>query len=347
MANHYTVEQKYELISAGLQEILGQEELKKILAQRDLKVYWGTATTGKPHIGYLVPMLKIADFLAAGCEVTVLLADLHAVLDNMKAPLELVKARTAYYKVVITALLRRAGAPLEKIRFVAGTEFQLEKEYVMDAHKLSTLVTVHDAQRAGAEVVKQTDNPHLSGLVYPGMQALDEEYLGVDAQFGGVDQRKIFIYAEKYLPMLGYRKRIHLMNPMVPGLGAGKMSSSEESSKIGLTDTDAQIKKKISKAFCEEGNIEPNGVLSLIGHVILPTLPAGEKFVIDRYKTQDTLAYDSKKSLEADFQNRLIHPADLKQAAAKYLIEFIRPVREEIEKYPELIAQAYPSPAKK
>ena len=61
-------------------------------------------------------------------------------------------------------------------------------------------------------------HPLLSGLLYPGLQALDEEYLGCDAQFGGVDQRKIFTYAEKYLPALGYAKRAHLMNPMVPGL---------------------------------------------------------------------------------------------------------------------------------
>jgi len=47
-----------------------------------------------------------------------------------------------------------------------------------------------------------------------GLQALDEEYLKVDAQFGGVDQRKIFTFSEKYLPQLGYGKRIHLMNPM-------------------------------------------------------------------------------------------------------------------------------------
>lgn len=47
-----------------------------------------------------------------------------------------------------------------------------------------------------------------------GLQALDEEYLKVDAQFGGVDQRKIFTFAEKYLPQLGYAKRAHLMNPM-------------------------------------------------------------------------------------------------------------------------------------
>jgi tyrosyl-tRNA synthetase len=36
-----------------------------------------------------------------------------------------------------------------------------------------------------AEVVKQSDKPALSGLIYPGLQALDEEYLKVDAQFGG------------------------------------------------------------------------------------------------------------------------------------------------------------------
>ena len=35
-----------------------------------------------------------------------------------------------------------------------------------------------------------------------GPQALDEEYLKVDAQFGGVDQRKIFTLAEKVRPVM-------------------------------------------------------------------------------------------------------------------------------------------------
>ena len=51
-------------------------------------------------------------------------------------------------------------------------------------------------------------------MLYPGLQALDEEYLKVDAQFGGVDQRKIFTFSEKYLPKLGYTQRAHLMNTM-------------------------------------------------------------------------------------------------------------------------------------
>ena len=72
-----------------------------MLQERDARIYWGTATTGKPHLAYFVPMSKISDFLRAGCEVTILLADLHAYLDNMKAPWELLKLRTEYYKEII------------------------------------------------------------------------------------------------------------------------------------------------------------------------------------------------------------------------------------------------------
>jgi tyrosyl-tRNA synthetase len=54
-----------------LQEVCKEDLMKQILFEekRDLKVYWGTATTGKPHIAYFVPMTKIADFLRAGCHV--------------------------------------------------------------------------------------------------------------------------------------------------------------------------------------------------------------------------------------------------------------------------------------
>ena len=69
MSEKLTTEEKMALITRNLQEVLGGDNLLKIVQERDLKVYWGTATTGKPHIAYFVPMTKIADFLKAGCEV--------------------------------------------------------------------------------------------------------------------------------------------------------------------------------------------------------------------------------------------------------------------------------------
>lgn len=44
------------------------------------------------------------------------------------------------------------------------------REYTLDVYRLSSVVTEHDAKKAGAEVVKQVEHPLLSGLLYPGLQ---------------------------------------------------------------------------------------------------------------------------------------------------------------------------------
>ncbi len=68
----------------------------------------------------------------------------------------------------------------------AVTHIMLSTSHI--EYSLASIATLRDATRAGSEVVKQVESPQLSSLLYPGMQALDEEYLGVDFQFGGVDQ---------------------------------------------------------------------------------------------------------------------------------------------------------------
>lgn len=177
----------------------------------------GTATTGRPHCGYFVSAMKIAQCLAAGCEVTILLADIHGFLDNLKAPLELVQQRAEYYRRIISSMLEAVGVSLEKLNIVLGSSYQQSPEYVMDVYKLASLISEHDAKRAGAEVVKQTDNAPLSGLLYPILQVLDEQYLGVDAQLGGLDQRKLFIAAKEWLPKLGYREVRYLTSMALDG----------------------------------------------------------------------------------------------------------------------------------
>jgi tyrosyl-tRNA synthetase len=130
--------------------------------------------------------LKIAQLLAAGCDVVVLLADIHGFLDNLKAPIELVEYRVQFYRLAISSILESVGVPTEKLQFVLGSSYQKSSEYVMDLYKLCSVVSEHEAKKAGAEIVKQSDNAPLSGLLYPILQVLDEQYLNVDAQFGGV-----------------------------------------------------------------------------------------------------------------------------------------------------------------
>jgi tyrosyl-tRNA synthetase len=119
--------------------------------------------------------------------------DIHGFLDNLKAPIELVKFRAEYYRYTIAALLKAVNVPIDRLEFVLGSSYELSPEYMMDVLRLASITSERDAKKAGAEVVKQTENAPLSGLLYPLMQALDEQYLDVDMQFGGVDQRKIFV----------------------------------------------------------------------------------------------------------------------------------------------------------
>lgn len=330
--------EQYNLITKGLQETLNGQIIKDVLEKekRPLKVYWGTAPTGTPHCGYFVPMIKLAHFLKAGCEVTVLLADLHAFLDNMKAPLEVVQYRAKFYGFIVRAILTSIGVPIEKLKFVVGSSYQQSPEYIMDIFKLSNVVGQNDAKRAGADVVKQVANPLLSGLIYPLMQALDEEHLGVDAQFGGVDQRKIFVLAEENLKSIGYKKRAHLMNPMVPGLGqGGKMSASDPNSKIDLIEDEKVIRKKVNSAYCAPGDIKDNGLISFLEHVIQPIqelksqVDGTFKFDINRpEKYGGNISYTSIADVKADFESGKLNPVDLKSGTADRIVELLAPINE-------------------
>lgn len=47
-------EEKLDLIKVNLKEVLNPEIMEAALKEgRPLKVYWGTATTGRPHCGYV------------------------------------------------------------------------------------------------------------------------------------------------------------------------------------------------------------------------------------------------------------------------------------------------------
>jgi len=303
-------------------------------------------------------MLKIAHFLRAGCRVKILLADIHGFLDNLKAPIELVKFRAEYYRFIIKALLKAVGVSLEKLEFVLGSSYQLSSDYTMDLFRLSSVVTEHDAKKAGAEVVKQVDNATLSGLIYPLMQSLDEQHLGVDAQFGGVDQRKIFALAQETLPKIGYKERAHLMNPMVPGLAGGKMSASDPDSKIDILDTADAVTKKLRKAYAAAKEVEGNGIISFVEYVLLPISglkreDGKPQFVIKRREGEGApLIYNDIQSLKEDYIADTLTPQLLKAGVTAALIELLAPIQAEFQassEWQDIEKKAYPpaEPAKK
>ena len=344
-----TPQESLDFIKDNLAEIIGIKELEeKVLSGKTLKVYWGTAPTGKPHLGYMIPMIKIAQLVKAGCEMTIMFADLHAYLDAMKTSWELLAFRTKYYEELIKQLLLVLKVDISKIKFIRGSEYQLSKEYTIDVYKLASKLSIDSAQKAGAEVVKQSDNPLLSGLIYPILQVLDEVYLKTDAELGGVDQRKIFMMSHDHIHKIGYKPNIHLMNRMIPSLTsqlAEKMSSSDVNSKIELTENAKSIKKKINKAYLPEGT-SAIPLFEFIRHIIFPVnkLLLRNSFIINRdEKWGGILSFLDFDNLVNDYINKKFSAPDLKMGISDWIIELLDPIRKhfETEEMVELEKSAY------
>jgi tyrosyl-tRNA synthetase len=315
------------------QEIINVDHLKEKASKKQLHGYWGTAPTGKPHIAYLVPILSLSRMIKEGCKITIMIADYHAALDNHKTEWEALHSRTEYYTEIIKELFKLTGVDPTptQLQFTKGTDHQRgNPAYLDDLLKLSTEITVNIAKKATAEVVKCSSNPPLSNCIYPLMQVLDEVYLETDFEFGGVDQRKIFMFGIDYLPRIGYKEpRCYIMNPMIHSLGKeGKMSASETNSKIDLLDLPDDIMKKCRKAFTVDGVVENNGVMELLKYVIfeMPGYEQGLTVCRPEQYGGDIL-FRSYIELERAYIAKEVSSVDLKESLGNELVKILAPLR--------------------
>lgn len=338
----------FKQVLSHCQEVLGKDYLLNLIdtADRPLHGYWGTAPTGRPHVAYLFPILNIARLVKAGVKMTILVADYHAALDNNKTEWEALHSRTEYYITVIKQLLKIAGANTADVRFVKGTAHQRgNPAYLDDLLRLSTKVTVSHAKKATAEVVKCSGNPPLSNCIYPLMQVLDEEHLGTDFEIGGVDQRKIFMFGIDHMPKIGYKRtRCYLMTPMIHSLGkSGKMSASDQKSKIDLLDLDEDIRKKCNMAFTVDGQVEDNGVMELFKFVIFEMPQFQDGVTVKRPdKYGGDVHFNNYYEMEKAFIGRKLASVDIKGALGECLVTILTPLREHInQEHPNLVDNAY------
>lgn len=311
---------RLELIKRNVQEIVTEGELEELLNKKKApRAYVGYEPSGKIHMGHVLTVNKLIDLQKAGFEITVLLADVHAYL-NRKGTLEEVRKIADYNKRCFIAL----GLDKEKTNFVYGSDYQLGAEYMLNVLKLSRSVTLNRARRSMDEVGRAMDDPTVSQMVYPLMQAIDIAMLGVDIAVGGIDQRKIHMLARENLKNLGFETPICIHTPILLGLDGTKMASSKENF-ISVDDTEEEIYKKLKKAYCKIGDTEENPILALFRYHIFPRY---ETVVIERpEKFGGNITYMSYEEMENAFAAESVHPMDLKNSAAKYINEILDPVR--------------------
>ena len=321
------INKRIELIKRNTLEIVNEEELRNLLKEKkEVVIYHGFEPSGGGlHIGTMIGINKHIDFQKAGLKLKLLCADLHAFL-NKKGSLSKVEHIAELYKEGFAAL----GVDMKKAEYVLGSEFQLGYDYFLDVLKLSLRVRALRAKRAMAIIAREEADPPVAQMIYPLMQAIDAKHLKADIVFGDMPQRKIHMLMREHLPALDYKAPVAIHHEDMVGLTGGKMSASIPNSRIMIDEEPESIRKKIRAAFCPEKQIKNNPILQICKHIIFAR-KRSIKVKRDK-KYGGDLSFNSYSELENAYEKGKLHPSDLKNSVADYLVEILEPVRKHMSK---------------
>ena len=339
------VTEKFDLIvKPPTEEIVTKDELLDLLkTNSNPKHYIGFEISGFLHLGSLISTgFKINDFMKAGVNCTVFLADWHTLInDKLGGDWNTISKVSKYYADAFKLVC-------PGIKIVLGSElYDSKKEYWFEFVKFTKHMSLARTMRT-LTIMGRSENEEkidLSKLLYPPMQAVDIHFLDLDIVHAGMDQRKIHMLVREIFPKMKWKVPIAVHHKLLPGLSEpsdaskeskipGKMSKSDPNSGVFIHDSDEEIKSKIKKAWCEEGNAENSPLLEITKHVIFHEF--NEINVERPEKFSGNVTYTDYSNLESDFLQKKLHPSDLKQTVSNYLIKIISPIRDKLTVNEEL-----------
>ncbi len=357
------VQKRFELIKKNTEEIMTDKDLKFLLdSGTKIKHYIGFEISGKIHLGTgLMCMSKVKDFMDAGIDCSIFLADWHSwINDKLGGDREIIKkVAGGYFKEGLKASLKCFGGNPEKLKFILGSDlYHNNDDYwatMVDVSKNTSLARMKRSITIMGR--KEGGSVDFAKLIYPPMQVTDIFTQGINLPHAGIDQRKAQVIARdvalkiKTKPLLdkdGNKiKPVAVHHHLILGLGkppvwpvpkeqsqelwsALKMSKSKPDTCIFIHDSPEEIRRKIKKAFCLEGETEFNPILDWTKYLIFRD--ADSKLEIKRpEKFGGDVTYTSYKELEKDFAEKKLHPMDLKNSVSERLIQILKPARKHFE----------------
>ena len=338
------ITEKINLISRPpIEEVVTEEELLELLkTNSNPKHYIGIEISGFLHLGSLISTgFKINDFIQAGVNCTVFLADWHTLLnDKLGGSFENIRKVSKYYEDAFKLVC-------PGVNIVLGTDlYDSKKEYWSELVQIAKHMSLARTMRT-LTIMGRSENDEkidLAKLLYPAMQAADIHSLDLDIVHAGMDQRKIHMLVKDVFPKMKWKVPVAVHHKLLPGLTkptevkpdgeVAKMSKSDPNAGVFIHNSDDEIRTKIKKGFCEEGSIENNPVLEIAKNVIFHEF---DTISIERpEKFGGNVSYDNFASMESDFAQKKLHPSDLKQAVGESLVKIISPIREKLSLSEEL-----------
>ncbi len=341
------IEKRIELICRPpTEEVLTPEDLRHLLEVEEHPIaYNGWEPSGLAHLGTgVICAYKMKDFAEAGVHFKAFLATWHAYLNNkLGGDLALIRKAADLFRHSWIAL----GVPADKVEFVYSDELYDDLSYWAKTMAIAKSLTIARTTRT-LEIAgrKEGEAHYVSDYLYTPMQVADIFHMKVKICQLGMDQRKANVVAREIGEKNGYWKPICVHHHLLQGLekpkvwpipegqekeavASAKMSKSKPDTCIFIYDTPAEIKQKMSKAFCPEKTIQYNPILDICKYIIFREKTA---FNIERpAKFGGAVQFGSFEELSSAYAERKLHPLDLKGGVAEELGKILEPVRRYFE----------------
>ena len=310
------------------EEIITKEELIELLKTNSKpKHYIGLEISGFLHLGSLLTTgYKINDFIKAGVDCTVFLADWHTIInEKLGGNEENISKVSEYYKEAFETVCPGVHVKMGSELYAEEQSKGYWRDLIRFTKHMSLARTMRTLTIMGRS--EKEENIDLAKLLYPPMQALDIHYLDVDIAHAGMDQRKIHMLVRDIFPKMGWKVPVAIHHKLLPGLTKSyllkesKMSKTNPNSTIFIHDSPDEIKTKIKKAWCEEGNIENNPLLEISKQILFHDY---DEVKVERpEKFGGNVSFSKYEELESAFVKKELHPTDLKQTVAELLVPIV------------------------
>jgi len=346
---------KINKMFGNCEEIVGIDHVVKVISggmshsgSDQLNAYIGLEPSGKAHLGWMVLAEAIKNLLDEEVNVTILLADWHAwVNDKFSRDMDKISMAAEYMSDVFRVLLNfpEEGEGPGQLRFIRASEMMDSGKYWERVLRCSKNMSLSRVRRTFSIMGRDEDSSDhdLSAFFYPALQAADIFELEIDIALGGMDQRKAHMYMREVADRNKWIKATCIHTPMLSGLkGASgrmdsydhKMSKSDPNNAILLHDSPKKLEKKLRKAFLEIGN-DNSSVYEIIRHVILPR--NGELKIEPKPEFGSPSTWENVDDLISAINSGEVHPFDAKMAVARGLADVLNPISEYFSDNNELL----------
>ena len=337
------------------EEVVTPEEVAALFAREaHPRAYIGFEPSGAFTVAHLITIRKVLDLVDAGCDVTVLLADWHAwINDKLGGDLGRIGACGRYMQAAMDAF----GAGPARVRFRWAHELTGSSDYWARVVRVAKATSLARTKRAMSIMGRGEEESNLdtSRLFYPAMQAADIFELPVDLAYGGMDQRRAHVLAREVAHHYGWPAPAAIHTPLlsslagggrmdpIEGVAEGKMSKSDPRSGIPIPCGRDEVTARIAGAFCPARQLDGNPVVEVVRYVLFPW--DGRLTVERPAKYGGPVEFPDPASFATAWSEGHLHAQDLKGAVAAALGRLLEPARQYFDAHPEVTPASFAAPA--